>query len=77
MRKILAIIAAVVGACVFNVIFSLIITSISLFIEFIGIASYHSGGALQLIGGIFNIFISIFVGYKIYKKFAKVKNTEI
>ena len=78
MRKILAIIASVVGAWVFNVIFNtIIIIPISMFIHSIGLASYASGGVLELTGVALNVFISIFVGYKIYKKVTKVKNTEI
>ena len=78
MRKILALIAAIIGAWVFNVIFNAIfIIPISILIHKMGIASLGVGGALNLTGVTFNIFISIFVGYKIYKKFAKVKNTEI
>ena len=67
MKKILAIIAAVVGAYVFNTIFNIIILIIGI----------NPTGALGFTALALNAFISIFVGYKIYKKFAKVKNTEI
>jgi len=76
MNKILAFIAAVVAFILSNVIFGQIITVLSVFVEFLGLASYRSGGFLNLIGAGFTIFLSIYVGYKVYKRITRVKENK-
>ena len=67
MKKILAVIAAVFGAYVFNYIFN----------TFFLIIGLPPTDILGFTAWALNVLISLFVGYKIYKKFAKAKGTEI
>ena len=73
MNKILAFIAAVVAGILSNFIFGPIIAVLSVFVESLGIASYRSGGFLNLTGVVFSIFLSFYVGYKVYKRITRVK----
>jgi len=77
MNKILAFIAAVVAAILSNFIFGPIIAVLGVFVDSLGLASYHSGGFLNTIGVIFSIFLSIYVGYKVYKRITRVKESKV
>ena len=60
MNKILAFIAAVVAGILSNFIFGPIIAVLSVFVESLGLASYRSGGFLDLTGVVFSIFLSFY-----------------
>ena len=77
MNKILAFIAAVVAGILSNFIFGPIIAVLSVFVESLGIASYRSGGFLNLTGVVFSIFLSFYVGYKVYKRITRVKESKV
>ena len=76
MNKILALIAAVVAAILSNFIFGPIIAVLSVFVESLGIASYRSGSFLHLTGAIFSIFLSVYVGYRVYKRITHIKDNK-
>ncbi|MDA8755527.1 hypothetical protein N9M98_01965 [Candidatus Pseudothioglobus singularis] len=77
MNKILAFIAAVVAGILSNFIFGPIIAVLSVFVESLGLASYRSGGFLDLTGVVFSIFLSFYVGYKVYKRITRVKESKV
>ena len=77
MNKFLAFIAAVVATILSNFIFGPIIAVLGVFVESLGLASYRSGGFLNIIGIIFSIFLSFYVGYKVYKRITRVKESKV
>ena len=77
MNKILAFIAAVVAGILSNFIFGPIIAVLSVFVESLGLASYRSGGFFDLTGVVFSIFLSFYVGYKVYKRITRVKESKV
>ena len=57
----------------FTAIFGAIIAVISTVIASWGLATYSVGGVLHTSGNIINIFLSFYVGYKVYKRITRVK----
>ena len=70
MNKILAFIAAAVVAIVFNLISGVIIAVIAVWIASIGYEAWH------IMGVIFNILLSFYVGGKVYKRITRVKENK-
>ena len=76
MREVIAFITAIIVAFIFTAIFGAIIAVISTFIASLGFATYSIGGPLHVSGNILNIFLSFYVGYKVYKRITRVKENK-
>jgi hypothetical protein len=71
MNKILAFIASVVVATVFSGIFGAISYVL---IAIFGLSPYYP--ISEIVVSIFNIFLSFYVGYKVYKRITRVKENK-